>query len=158
MRITNDVISTTIIISKVLTEINSTSKVPTFVFMCAQFTFQADHFENDGGAAGDGDAGTAPIVEDTAAAAAVAGRFVPAKFTMAPEYVVLRTHAGLATKEQQRRLALLGPNDIPYKLNTWTELVVAEFSSYLYLYQFTFFLVWLWFGGLIWCSPQIVSY
>ena len=31
-----------------------------------------------------------------------------------------------------------------------------ELCSYLYMYQLTFFLVWLWFGGLIWCSPQMI--
>ena len=106
----------------VVTEINAMSQVPTFVFMCAQFTFQADQ-------AGQFNHGR------TAGAGAGAGSFVPAKFTMSPEYLVLRTHAGLNTNEQQKRLALLGPNDIPYKLNTWAELIAAEFASYLYLYQ-----------------------
>jgi cation-transporting ATPase 13A3/4/5 len=50
----------------------------------------------------------------------------------------------------------LGPNAIPFRTHSWLELVANEFSSYLYLYQLTFFLVWLWFGGLIWCSPQII--
>ena len=72
------------------------------------------------------------------------------------EYGGLVLHPGLATGEQRKRLALLGPNTIPYRLSTWAELVASELCSYLYLYQLTFFLVWLWFGGLLWCSPQVV--
>lgn len=79
-----------------------------------------------------------------------------ATFALETSYPALRQLDGLSNRDQEERIELLGKNEIPYRLNTWIELVGNEFSSYLYIYQFTFFMVWLWFGGLIWCSSQMV--
>ena len=42
-----------------------------------------------------------------------------------------------------------GPNAIPYTVSSWLQLIGEEFSTYLYVYQFTFFSVWLWFSALV---------
>ena len=98
-----------------------------FVFMCAQYAYDRVH--------------------QTFSAAAV---------ELDMSYGALRSAPGLSEAEAQTLLATLGSNAIPFNIDSHLRLLATELSSYLYIYQFTFFLVWLWFGGLIWCSPQMV--
>jgi len=79
-----------------------------------------------------------------------------ARFDVEDQFPALRASTGLTGKEFLSRQLAVGNNEIPYRTNTLVELIAAEFCSYLYMYQFTFFLVWLWFGGIIWCSPQVI--
>jgi cation-transporting ATPase 13A3/4/5 len=71
-------------------------------------------------------------------------------------YPGLRAAKGLTAGEQINRQNAVGKNVIPFSTDSFFVLLGAELASYLYIYQLTFFLVWLWFGGLIWCSPQMI--
>ena len=111
---------------EVTAEVKSDGQIKYFDFMCTQYIY------------------------DEACKA-----FAAAEFSVPASYQLLRQSAGLTSAEQASRLSLLGPNAIPYRVNSWLELAAEEFSSYLYVYQFTFFSVWLWFSALVWGSPQV---
>ena len=75
--------------------------------------------------------------------------FIAAEFKIPASYGELRDSTGLSRAEHAARLSTLGPNAIPYRVSSWLELIGEEFSTYLYVYQFTFFSVWLWFSALV---------
>ena len=103
-----------------------TMKAPTFLFMCAQFALEG-------------------------------GKFVKADQPLASyKFADLKKAAGLTDAESKEILAKVGKNVISFEPDSWPKLITDEVCTYLYMYQFTFFMVWLWFGGLIWCSPQMV--
>jgi len=103
------------------------NETKSFVFMCAQYTFNKVHQEFQG-----------------------------AHVELDLDYASLRASEGLSDDESKKVMVAIGPNKIPFGIDSWLSLLGTELSSYLYIYQFTFFLVWLWFGGLIWCSPQMI--
>ena len=60
--------------------------------------------------------------------------FERAHFEVETSYTALRALNGLSAKEYSQRLLAVGTNDIPYRINTWIELIAAEISTYLYMY------------------------
>jgi len=85
-----------------------------------------------------------------------AGVFEPAEQKVPTAFSELRKMPGLSAAENTERISVLGVNAIPYKVSTWGELMRNELNSYLYLYQFTIYSLWLWFSALTWGSPQVV--
>ena len=77
------------------------------------------------------------------------GSFEVPEFPVPTSYPALRSSSGLDRMEHASRLSQLGPNAIPYTVSSWLQLIGEEFSTYLYVYQFTFFSVWLWFSALV---------
>jgi hypothetical protein len=55
---------------------------------------------------------------------------------------------GLAADEAARRLALIGPNRIPFEVDALGASLQKEFMSIFYLYQFVMYIVWFWFSYL----------
>jgi len=82
--------------------------------------------------------------------------FEPAAHKLPSQYSKLRSENGLTQNEAATRLSIVGENSIPYKVSSWSSLIFEELNSYLYLYQFTIYSLWLWFSALTWGSPQVV--
>lgn len=62
---------------------------------------------------------------------------------------VLDKFPGLTEAQAQERLKLLGPNMIPYAVDTMWESLMREFSKGTFLYQIMMYSVWLWASYLI---------
>ena len=56
---------------------------------------------------------------------------------------------GLDEDEAAERLELIGPNKIPFEMDTKMEAVFKEFFSYFYLYQLLIYSVWFWWSYLV---------
>jgi hypothetical protein len=56
--------------------------------------------------------------------------------------------SGLTDSEASERQVHIGKNEIPFKVETWGDLILLEFTTYLYLYQFIFLSCTFWFNGL----------
>ena len=82
--------------------------------------------------------------------------FVKASVEVDNDYAALRAMKGITATEAAQRIATVGTNEIPFDVESYLVLLGKELCTYLYMYQFTFFMVWIWFGGLVWCSPQMV--
>ena len=66
--------------------------------------------------------------------------FVKASVDLDLDYASLRTNNGITTSDHRDRLSKLGENSIPFNVDSWLVLLGNELSTYLYMYQFTFFM------------------
>jgi magnesium-transporting ATPase (P-type) len=53
---------------------------------------------------------------------------------------------GLSTEMAKHRECLIGPNLIPFKVDTFGSLLLAEIQSLFYLYQLLVYMIWFWFS------------
>ena len=86
----------------------------------------------------------------------ISSAFEPALVDMPSSFSALRSLPGLASADATGRLNKIGANDIAYKVEPWGKLISEELNSYLYLYQFTIYSLWLWFSALVWGAPQVI--
>ena len=76
-------------------------------------------------------------------------KFSRPQIVIGPKFSEILTCAeGLDQRVANDRLDQVGPNTIPFKVDTLLEACSKEFFSYFYLYQLSIYTVWLWWSYL----------
>lgn len=70
-----------------------------------------------------------------------------AHFSVGDDYSDFHLEAkGMTSADAKARFELVGPNEIPFKVQSWWQLMRDEFMSFFYTYQLIMYQVWLWQG------------
>ena len=83
--------------------------------------------------------------------------FEPSRKDIPATYGAICKLEGLTQREAECTISTMGRNTIPFGAQNWEDLILEEFTSYLYLYQFTIYSISYWFGGSFWLIPQMIA-